>query len=710
MKRWIYYLSLAWKDVLRLWRATYHQIVIVTGICLPILLLLGLKHGHVEELRKELVRSPSGRQIVFWAAQKGELLTQSMLEELGNEIPGSPTIIPETQRVVKFGRPVVKSDAGKPQDEESQLVTLYSTYENDPILQQFDVEPPTGKDRSIIVSTATAKKFGLNPGDSVDLVLSRKREQVEESHPVSVRVKSVLPLEGESGLSGYAHADLLSNIELYVRGGAVPSLSLPAMKGLSAPDLYGSYLVFCQKGAQTQLSQDDVDFLAERAVRCTEISDPELKSLYGLFNADRLGELVVYLLQPNPTEDRSIAAMKISPMYISENTKAIDDFVFRWNPPLDCSLDNKPVRVIGLTLPTVEQAGGWLREYVRPDVRAFEYEESQSNAYQVHIKGSKPATVAKLLCGTTTVPVVYAETPAAPENQSGTDTAASATSSTTQLEKVETVKPQTADRDPQKEASGSTSADQDKTGDADKADSSSKNKDQEQLAKPKLEIATVPTNLAAWLTSAHSGKITFDAQSGVFIATPDPIAYDKARLYTATIDDVPNAVKELSDRRYAVMSESTRISEIHSQDNSLQTLVLLVGAGVFSFGVFTVVNVLVDATDRKRGTIGILRVMGMSGGGVFFVVVLRAVIVGVFAAVLSLILGLLLIVVVHPEAADSRTSWLSFLPAVSIKLSSIDFLIVSAGCLLCSGLGAIFPAWRASRLDPFDAIVEGKFH
>lgn len=56
---------------------------------------------------------------------------------------------------------------------------------------------------------------------------------------------------------------------------------------------------------------------------------------------------------------------------------------------------------------------------------------------------------------------------------------------------------------------------------------------------------------------------------------------------------------------------------------------------MFLFGVVTVVSVLQESTDRKRGTIGILRVMGVSRVGVFYLVVLRAGAIGLSAIVLA---------------------------------------------------------------------------
>jgi ABC-type antimicrobial peptide transport system permease subunit len=161
-------------------------------------------------------------------------------------------------------------------------------------------------------------------------------------------------------------------------------------------------------------------------------------------------------------------------------------------------------------------------------------------------------------------------------------------------------------------------------------------------------------------------------------------------------------------KQFAVMSESTRITEIHEQDRSLRLLVWVVGAGVFLFGVITVVSVLLDSTDRKRGTIGILRVMGVSRPGVFYLVVFRAAAIGLLAGFATFVAGFALAHVIGWKP-DSAMWYLSWKPVIKIDVSTQDAIIVVLGALGCSCFGAIIPAWRASRLDPFDAIVEGRF-
>jgi ABC-type lipoprotein release transport system permease subunit len=89
-------------------------------------------------------------------------------------------------------------------------------------------------------------------------------------------------------------------------------------------------------------------------------------------------------------------------------------------------------------------------------------------------------------------------------------------------------------------------------------------------------------------------------------------------------------------------------------------------------------------------------------------VFLRAAIIGVIAAVVTVGVGLLAALFFnwHP-AAD--ISWAQWKPVIHIIIRPEDMLAVVAGSLTCCTIGSIIPARKASCMDPFDAIVEGRF-
>jgi putative ABC transport system permease protein len=218
----------------------------------------------------------------------------------------------------------------------------------------------------------------------------------------------------------------------------------------------------------------------------------------------------------------------------------------------------------------------------------------------------------------------------------------------------------------------------------------------------------VPIPFLARLWAYERGDAEYDSTRKVFTPVAQPSVYGKARLFADSIDDVPAVVSALLARDFQITSESGRISEIQQQDSSLQLLVLVVGIGVFLFGLITVFSVLVDSTDRKRGVIGILRVMGVTRGGIFCLVLLRAVAIGVLAGGLAAVAGLALQQVLswQPSPGSPLLAWK---PRITIMISTWDVLVVICGAVVCAAVGALFPAWKASRLDPFEAILEGRF-
>lgn len=80
--------------------------------------LVGVETGPCCGTTKELLKSPTGRQIIFWSAQRGELLSPNSLERLTKELPKIDIAIPDTQRVCNL--------KGNSKDQ-AEGITLYST-------------------------------------------------------------------------------------------------------------------------------------------------------------------------------------------------------------------------------------------------------------------------------------------------------------------------------------------------------------------------------------------------------------------------------------------------------------------------------------------------------------------------------------------------------------------------------------------------------
>jgi len=695
------YLGLAVKDVFRLWGATQLQVVIISGICLPILILLGLKNGHVAELREDLITSPVGRQVIFWSSQTGDLLSESVVEDIFREIDNIEVIIPESQRlvflippsiVVAEGRDVGEEDVGV----EPVPLTLYSTKPGDPILGQFGADVLSENDMGLVLSESVVKTYGIQIGDTVTVEIKRQLGADRQDHRLELVVKGVLPSgqEGDGESIGYADLNLMKSLELYGTGAPISVWNIPAMDGLAALDLYESMLLFTYKGQATELTQIDKDFIRSRGLEITEVADPQLITLFGTLKDSAIEKLTVYRLQRIDRTEGSIVGIRDTPQLLTRNTEPLDDFIVRWCEPLELKINEKLYRHIGLTLPTQRQTGGWLqKEFVREGAIWFSYQEGVDNPLSVRL----PADAAVDDAGSLVLQL-DAETRIELNDLSDLPPGQSP-------ESVDASLPGPPAALVQESLDATLDAPSDEAvGEAEQPMESEAGGSGEKGA----AIAVIPVNFLALLHQYRAGLIQFDEGGQRFTEIPSDFDYTKARLYTKTIDDVPAAVDELVSRNYAVLSESSRIAEIHQQDDSLQMLVMVVAFGVFAFGVITVFSVLVDSTDRKRGTIGILRVMGMTKTGVFLLVLFRALIIGLLAAVLCSCVGYGVAAFLGMDF--SKVAILSWLPTITVILSPQDVGLVALGAVICAALGAVMPSLKASSLDPFEAIMEGQFH
>ena len=626
MTRWAYYCKLAILDFTRLWSSTQHHIIIVAGIVLPILLLLGLKRGHVAELREELLRSPTGRQVTFWSGQQGSLMQLDSLQALQADIPGVELVVPEISRIVDI------SHGGA-----SKTVTLYATRAGDPLLRQAHCDIPAGRPRGLVVSRVVADELHVGVGEDVTVTVRRRSDGNEQVAEIACPVVNILEQPTEVSAIGYADFSLLDKFEQWIGGHRVADLDWPA-SGSQVNPRYKSYLLFLE-GVGGRLTQDDKRGLDDRGFDVVEEVTDEERTLGGCISPESAKQLTVLKLRPHESSNDSPMWRNIPAAELELFTE-VDDVIVPWNDFLPVA-DGK-VSLVGVSF----KKRSWLRNFLRGPDLAFD-PSTDDAVFMADAGGTIDSIVL----------------------QNG--------------QKIR-LKPYVPERDEKTQAATIPAVDSSK------------------------KTVIVPVPFLARLLAYDRGMAEFDEGLQRFVPTPEPNVYGKARLFAQTIDDVPNVVAALVDRRFAVMSESDRISEIHEQDSSLQLLVVVVGLGVFLFGVLTVLSVLIDSTDRKRGVIGILRVMGVSREGIFLLVLLRAGAIGIFAGLVAAVAGWAIGQVLAWEvpASSALAGWK---PHISIDIHPYDVALVMGGAVACAAIGAIFPAWKAARLDPFDAIVEGRF-
>lgn len=153
-----------------------------------------------------------------------------------------------------------------------------------------------------------------------------------------------------------------------------------------------------------------------------------------------------------------------------------------------------------------------------------------------------------------------------------------------------------------------------------------------------------------------------------------------------TASKLPNT--KVSAIKQAVETKMNILSILSKSFAALSVVVLLVGA------LIVLITMMASVNERTR-EIGIFRAIGFRRSHIMRIILLEAGMVSLLAGVLGFFLGTLAARVLLPHLAGIKiaVAFSSNLAGLSLALS------LSTGIL-----ASLYPAWRASRLDPVEAL------
>ncbi|PTN32755.1 FtsX-like permease family protein [Desulfonatronum sp. SC1] len=207
----------------------------------------------------------------------------------------------------------------------------------------------------------------------------------------------------------------------------------------------------------------------------------------------------------------------------------------------------------------------------------------------------------------------------------------------------------------------------------------------------------IPVELLGVLRTAQYRAVLHDAEEQRFSMARG--GYRGFRLYTRSIDDVPELYRRLQAEGIPTIAQVESIERIRVLDAGLSRLFLLIALLSVSGGAAVLLSSLYAAVERLRRDLGLLRLVGLSRRHVFFFPVVQ----GLLLAALGLLAGfggyLALARAINQTFAGELAPGEKFctLPETYV----LTAIILTASLALTSSLVA---AWRATRIDPAEVI------
>lgn len=143
-----------------------------------------------------------------------------------------------------------------------------------------------------------------------------------------------------------------------------------------------------------------------------------------------------------------------------------------------------------------------------------------------------------------------------------------------------------------------------------------------------------------------------------------------------------------------------------------KTMIGLLLMVIVAVAAFNIVSTLVMVVTDKQSDIAILRTLGFTPRGIMAVFVVQGSIVGLVGVLLGTLLGIVFALTVTQAVAaleyllgiqflNANVYFISYLPS---ELLWSDVAMVSGAGMLMSFMATLYPAWRAARIKPAEAL------
>lgn len=186
------------------------------------------------------------------------------------------------------------------------------------------------------------------------------------------------------------------------------------------------------------------------------------------------------------------------------------------------------------------------------------------------------------------------------------------------------------------------------------------------------------------------------------------ISFDDLFLAPTRIWDIARAVPGQNRVSNWTRTHGNLFQAIQMEKTMIGLLLLLIVA----VAAFNIVSTLVMVVTDKRNDIAILRTMGLTSAQVMWVFIVQGMFIGLLGTFIGVVLGVALALNVSDMIAGLQTLlgvqflnadvyFINYLPS-ELKWSDVRVIVTSA--FIMTVAATIYPAWRASKVEPAEAL------
>ena len=125
---------------------------------------------------------------------------------------------------------------------------------------------------------------------------------------------------------------------------------------------------------------------------------------------------------------------------------------------------------------------------------------------------------------------------------------------------------------------------------------------------------------------------------------------------------------------------------------------------IVAVAALNIVSTLILIVMEKVRDIGTLMSMGATSRGIMTIFMAQGVMIGLAGTLAGCVVGLTTAWMLDHYRVLPLPADVYFIPYVPFHVRPIDFIVIALTALLVSFLATLYPAWKASRLHPVEAL------
>jgi len=136
-------------------------------------------------------------------------------------------------------------------------------------------------------------------------------------------------------------------------------------------------------------------------------------------------------------------------------------------------------------------------------------------------------------------------------------------------------------------------------------------------------------------------------------------------------------------------------------EKTVQFIIIILIVVVAAFNIISILDMMVS---EKTKDIGTLKAIGATNRSIMTIFIFQGLFIGLTGTVIGSGLGLFISYLLKAYDIIKLPANIYYLSSIPVELDGRDFIYVVSAAIVLTFLASLYPSWRASRLDPVEAL------